>query len=408
VNLEDSVKKLLPRMMKEMGWSNREVIGALCCVWGATQDAEIIDTKFDRLVTVCAVEFDDDAQCEKFLNAMIGVRLITLLDSGLMHIKGNEVHVSRLQQLRGSASKGGEARQKKLNDFVASSLAQAKHTGASTQPYRSAPYSLLLTPFSEEERNTNTENSKKPKRRPRTPTAPAASPTGFADVVSCWFEHYERKYQKKPKWGPRQGAQLKQLMLSYKAEELINQETGLIRHFFAWKRPEVIKAGHSFGKGHSCFILKIEELEADMAAPERRAEAAAIVDLERKSDEHAAEQAQTQRIVHEVEPDAYATGRINRKCMESLGTFGTGAPGEFLPPPRAASRQEAHGGQPVLVRETLVTVGKGGQALPSDSNADGRRSDAKHQTHQGSDWPTAGVTEGASSSTTHARGAQAK
>lgn len=286
VNIEDDLwtSGRISKLSRVMRWSEREALGALALVYRATQKAGIVSDTPSRIQTVCVIHFDSDEETDKFLTAMVSAHLASILADGKMHIRGNEKHIERLDRLLGSASKAGTKsaalRQKKLNDSQTEGQPTGNHNPTYRQPTGNlqatllTPYSLLLTPNTEE--NTNTENSKVPKqkRKPRTPSAPAAEAPGFSDVIACWFEHYERKYRKKPVWGPRQGAQLKQLLTSYKAADLIHPETGLIRYFFAWQRPEVILGGHSFGKGHSCFILKIEELEADMSSPERRNEAA--------------------------------------------------------------------------------------------------------------------------------------
>jgi hypothetical protein len=146
VNIEDSVKRHLPRLSRSMGWNAREAMGALCFFYGATQDAEIYEDTPERIATVCALEFDDDEQCEMFITAMISAQLITVLDDGRLRIRGNEKHIVRLKQLRVGAVAGGLARQQKIrNDFVATRQGDGSDTGASSEPFRSAPYSLLLT-----------------------------------------------------------------------------------------------------------------------------------------------------------------------------------------------------------------------------------------------------------------------
>ncbi len=151
VNMEDSAKRHLPRLARAMGWSIREVMGALCFVWGATQEAEVYEDTPERIETLCALDFDDDDQCRRFITAMIGAQLIAVLDDGRLRIRGNEYHVNRLRVLRKNAPKGGKARQDQIrNDFVADSEPSPSHDRAVAEPDRSAPSSLLLTP------NTNT------------------------------------------------------------------------------------------------------------------------------------------------------------------------------------------------------------------------------------------------------------
>lgn len=118
----------------------------------------------------------------------------------------------------------------------------------------------------------------------KTPSAPAAAPAGYSQVVACWFEHYEKRYSQKSKWGKRSGNQLKQLLDEYTPDELCE----LIPYFFAWKRAEVINAGHSFGKGYACFVSKLDELRADIVDPERRQEAGVAKAHERRTEKTSA------------------------------------------------------------------------------------------------------------------------
>lgn len=130
-------------------------------------------------------------------------------------------------------------------------------------------------------------------RKPKTPTAPdATAPVGMPLVVEAWFNAYRAKYNSEAKWGARQGKQLKTLLGTYKPDELVD----LIRHFFAWKRPEVIRAGHSFCTGYACFIAKLDELRADMSNPERRIEAAQASNAERNANKQASGISQAERL----------------------------------------------------------------------------------------------------------------
>lgn len=301
VNIEDTIWEHIPRLAKELRWDEDRALGKLARVYRVTQKAEVYEESPSRLVTVCALHFDSDQEAESFFTAMIAAQLASLLVDGRIRIKGNLEHIERLKTYRNRAQQGGIARSKKTNDLLASKQATGSHK-ASTPPSSSEPsYApMLLTPNNEEEILDQQSAKPKRERKPRTPSAPAASPTGFGDVVAAWFAAYERRYHRKPKWGPRQGAQLKQLMVTYSAEELAHHERGLIRHFFAWQRPEVIKGGHSFGKGAACFTLKIEELEADIAAPERRREAATAQKLEHDADRNTQQQDQAARVAAQI------------------------------------------------------------------------------------------------------------
>lgn len=308
VNIEDDLwtSGRLLKLARVMKWEEAKTLGHLALVYRATQKAGIIIDSQPRVLTVCVLHFESDEETERFLTAMVASQLASILEDGNMHIRGNEKHVKRLERLASKASDGGKAsvaaRQKKLNVSLTEGQPTANLQGTMTQPVGNAPYSLLLTPFSKDEETTKILDpaTSKKTRKPRTPSAPSAAPDGFSNVVACWFEHYARRYRKQPKWGDRQGKQLKTLMATYTADELTHPEHGLIRYFFAWQRPEVIKAGHSFGKGHACFTMKIEELEADMAAPERRREAANATKLEQDADRNSQQQDQAARVVAQI------------------------------------------------------------------------------------------------------------
>ncbi len=148
---------------------------------------------------------------------------------------------------------------------------------------------LLWDPFEANSKAIQVQDQKQEETTPKTqkrktPSAPAAPPAGYSQVVACWFEHYEKRYGQKPKWGKRPGAQLKQLLDEYTADELCD----LIPYFFAWKRAEVIDAGHSFGKGYACFVSKLDELRADIADPERRRESGVARAHDRRADKTSA------------------------------------------------------------------------------------------------------------------------
>jgi hypothetical protein len=168
-----------------------------------------------------------------------------------------------------------------------------------------------LRPSLETETETETDLAAKPTRKRK--ASPGASQPGRTVAVrDAWVAAWEERYPgQRAVWGMREGGQCAQLLGSYTPEELVD----LTKHFFAWKRPEVIRAGHSFGKGSACFVLKIEELRADMAAPQRRAVAAQLTERERLSDTAAADADQINRIVNEEAVDAYATGSRNKSRL---------------------------------------------------------------------------------------------
>ena len=157
VNVEDSVYEHLPRLAKECGRTLTDALGQLVLVYRATQRAEVHEETPARLTTICALHFDSDEAADRFFTAMIAAQLAVLLDDGRIRIRGNGEHIARLNQYRDRASKGGNAKARKRNDFVASKQAPSKHQAAtplSTSVPSYAPSSFLLSPI--QETNTNT------------------------------------------------------------------------------------------------------------------------------------------------------------------------------------------------------------------------------------------------------------
>lgn len=409
VNLEESVFEHLPRLAREMKWDEDKALGRLVRVYRATQRERVEAETPERLVTLCAIHFHDDDEAELFFTAMLSARLAVLLDDGRIRIRGNQRRIDEIsgwyKQKTDAGRRGGIESQRRRKSSMVSEATSSEHQ-ANTE--RNQPV-LCLTSLSEDKNNTGIQDPLVPQaeasapkpRRGRSPEEQARAKR----VRDAFFAGHTNFYGSPPdKWGAPENAHVYHLLKSSSADVLAEKAS----RYFAWAKAEVLTAGHPFMNHSWSFSHRLDELKADIIAPQRRHIAAQAKALERISDEHAAEDAQTHRIVHEVEPDAYATGRINRKRMESLGTFGTGAPGELLPPPRAASQQETLGRQPVLVRETTVTVGQGGEALPDDPDAHGRESHAHHQAHQGSAGRASGAITGAHGPGTDTRGGKAQ
>lgn len=172
-----------------------------------------------------------------------------------------------------------------------------------SEGFREAFAKALPKPVSSDQLAVNSEKEildprvEEPRRRTRrTPSAPDAdAPVPGSDrVVEAWFKAYEAKYKQKPKWGGRQGKQLKALLKGsgYTVDELV----ALVPYFFAWQRPDVIKAGHSWGTGYACFVLKLDELRADIADQDRRKDAAVIAEREKQRDSIAVDDDELNRI----------------------------------------------------------------------------------------------------------------
>ncbi len=121
--------------------------------------------------------------------------------------------------------------------------------------------------------------TKSTKRKTRTLSAPALQPD-YSEAVALWFGAYENRYKAKPVWSAVYGRQLQGILGKSNIAELRR----LIPAFFAWKRPEVIRGGHSLSTGFASFAMKIDELRADLLDPERRAFAAQVLEREKLTD----------------------------------------------------------------------------------------------------------------------------
>lgn len=300
VNIEESVFEHIPRLASEMGWDFDRALGKLARVYRATQDAEIYEEESPRLVTVCALIFTSDDEAERFFTAMIRAQLAVLLDDRRVRIRGNKEHIERLNGYRARASAGGIARSRKSNDFVASKQAPSKHqlaTPLSTNEPSLAP----LLPFSNTEETTkNLDLASTPKKkRTRKPkdSSGASPPEGRTTAFRLtWLQHYKKKYGTDYPWGARENGQTATLLGTYSSDQLC----GLVPYWFAWQRPEVIRGGHSFGKGPACFLLKLDELRADIADSDRRKTAAQVASAERQAENTIASISQAERVANKL------------------------------------------------------------------------------------------------------------
>jgi hypothetical protein len=166
-------------------------------------------------------------------------------------------------------------------------------------------------------------------------------PTPIAQVRGAFLSAYAARYPQASRypWGAREGGAAKNWLKSVPLDEALS----LVTWFFAWKRPEVIKAGHPFCTGAQSLILKFHELRADLAHPERRAFAAAVTGDEKQAT-HEAEGAAQQR-------------RVLAKLTEKKHAIGSGESGGSL----GANTNAVRGVQPASLG--LVARGMGGLAV---------------------------------------------
>lgn len=115
VNVEDDLffSGRLGRFSRSMGWSEREGLGFLILFWRTTQDAEIVTTNAIELADLVSPHCDDDDQAKKVIRSVVSAKLADENSDGVITIRGNESHVSKLQRIRNDRSEAGRAGGKK-------------------------------------------------------------------------------------------------------------------------------------------------------------------------------------------------------------------------------------------------------------------------------------------------------
>jgi hypothetical protein len=338
VNIEDSIKKHLPRLASEMGWSANEALGQLVRLYGATQAAGVHEETSDRILTVCALEFASDDVGERFLTAMIKAQLAVVLDDGRIRIRGNGEHVQRAIVYKNRASNGGKAsakaRNRNLNDSVTTSTpASALDAQPPSQPSFTP---LLLSSKDEETTKRDLDLPAEVPKTKRRKSSPGAAPSGVTVPIRvAWFREYEKKYGQAAAWGRKENGQCAQLLGTFSATELVE----LVPFFFAWKRPEVIRAGHSFGKGANSFVMKIDELRADIADSERRKLAAQAEEAEKQGNRAVAGISQAERVAARFGGASGIAGDGNRRIDQGAPP----GPGAETGPDGGDAREDAVG-----------------------------------------------------------------
>lgn len=318
------------KLAQTMGWNQRETIGALVQFWGATQDAEIVETTHAKLMTTIILDMDSDDQAERFVRALIAAQLVESRDS-LLLIKGNEEHVGRLKVYRDRAYKGGIAKNKKANDFVASKQLGGSHkaaTPAATNVPSLAP--LLLSSLAPNYELQDPQNSPDQETLRRTKKI-TAEPTPIGDVRRAFLDGYAARYPNaKPyPWGAKENGQTRNLLKSMSPEDLKE----LFVAWFAWDHRKVIQGGHSFGTGSDCFVWRYIELFADTNAPERRIGAAIAGEHESLNNAAAAEAEQTRRVIAELQGSSKnVLGHSDTKTLTGNTTTNTTGSRGLNPP----------------------------------------------------------------------------
>lgn len=281
-------------------------------VYRLTQRAKVATDTPARIATIIVLAFDDDGDADRFVTAMIRAQLASVLEDGRVTIHGNTerirdqeawfagLHESRVAGGRARASQGkrnSSGRFEKLNDLPARHPARVQLDTSCVQQNQHvlSLKSLVLGSNTEETtKNLDLPSTPKPKRTRKPKESSGASPPEGRTTAfrAAWLDGYRKKYGEAYPWGARENGQTANLLGSYTSEQLVS----LVPYWFAWQRPEVIRGGHSFGKGAHSFVMKLDELRADIADSSRRKQAAQAEDAEKQANKAIAGMSQAERV----------------------------------------------------------------------------------------------------------------
>lgn len=320
VNIEESVFDHIPRLAKEMGWDFDRALGKLARVYRATQDAGAYEETQCRLVTICALIFDSDAEAEQFLWAMVTARLSVLLTDNKMRIRGNEDRIRELAEWYKGKVNGGKSRAKsanrtnlgkfkKLNDqsssppAAAGEIIQHGTSTASNQPGVLCPLSFVLSPNTNTEENTKildlvvppqeTAEATPKKRRGRS----LAEQERARRIKFAFLGGYRNFYGKDcERWGAPENSHVYHLLMSSTVEVLEAKAA----QYFLWPNKRAIDAGHPFMKHPGSFSANLSEIIADESAPQRRKMSAIVAERMRLADHSTNQQDQAARVAAQI------------------------------------------------------------------------------------------------------------
>lgn len=131
-------------------------------------------------------------------------------------------------------------------------------------------------------------------QKPKSPK-PKPEPTDAAKIRRAFLDGYAARLPKAGAypWGARENKTACNWLRSVPLPEAM----ALVDRFFAWNRPEIIRAGYPFCTGSNSLVMKYIELKSDIAHPERRAFAAIADDTEHQDNRRAQNTGQTQRVL---------------------------------------------------------------------------------------------------------------
>lgn len=321
VNIEDDLhlSGRLGALAKALGVSEDTAIGRLYWAYRETQHRELCVVSVDEFCEALALRVEDPTT---LLAAMVKARLVSPEGEGFV-IHGNEIHIQRLQTLRGNAKSGGLARGKQM---LSRRQADAKQEASKRQPSAKqmlsssepsqllAPSSLLqkqdpdlcvsdsdLPPaikFEDPPRSTRAQETGRvaleefaeqvtgwttptdvqvalfsepqPPRQPKPPKKPKPAKTvnEYSPVHQLRIS-YEALWEAKMGspylgWSPKHAARAKALVASPMA---LAESLQLLELFFNWPDPRVAHS-YSFCEGPYSFVMQRDALRARFARPE--------------------------------------------------------------------------------------------------------------------------------------------
>lgn len=116
LNIEEDAWKRVYRLAELMECDVREAAGTAALLWSRSQDVVRTHGTKDEIVEWASLFKTSETVLEKWFSALQKVRFISIDDSGLFKIHGNDVQLKSLASHISRASKGGKALKKKLRD----------------------------------------------------------------------------------------------------------------------------------------------------------------------------------------------------------------------------------------------------------------------------------------------------
>ena len=307
IDLEDLIADgRLVVMSQSLGMGPGDALLILELVWLATQKSQlsvVTEVQFECCVRSRLRAFYPKILPFEVLGAMVSADLArpaTELNEvvageqvgGFFEIVGNQKQIEALEEYRERQREHGRRGGLKKSENSKNSMI------SSSQPYKNPseplakPSEPLAKPSSVSVSVSDPVPDPKKKKQDSRAALVADEPSAVAVVGRAFKAEYEKRYDHPlDGWGAKENGQAKNLLKSWPLERVLE----LIPRYFAWPNKRVIDAGHPFGAGYVNFISTINELKADLIAPERRPVAYSIAKTNNEAYEAQHELGRTQR-----------------------------------------------------------------------------------------------------------------